>query len=202
MSDCIELMNKFANAYLAKFAKKDQFVYHLKSKSFKGDTIYPLSTLETEKPSIYKQQMKKYEGREKQPLIRIDCLDCQWRDCINFSALNPLKIFQMEELLGIPGYKRGEDVEILKFNIKDFKDFDFCLYDDNKNPKKTGAYKKIKPGSYKEQEFVPTETAKYFAESKEKGELPLLFSNVNHILVKGNVPLEWAEVIQFKATVT
>jgi hypothetical protein len=112
-----------------------------------------------------------------------------------------LKIFQLEELLGLPGYKNGEDCEILQFNLTDFEDLDYCLYDDNKSPKRAEAYSKVSPASYRETQFVPPETAKYFAECKEKGEYPLLFGNVTHLLVKGQVDISKAEVLKFKATI-
>lgn len=180
---------------------KSQFVYHIKSPNFKGKYIYPLSELKNTYPDLYKKEIKKYKGRESHPEINIDILDAQWKDCVNFSTLNPLKIFQLEELLGIPGYKNGEDVDIFRFNIKDLINFDMCLYDDNISPRKKEAYKKININKYKETKFIPIETAKYFIKSKENNEYPLLFGHVTHLLVKNKVPINKASTIHFKANI-
>lgn len=196
MSNIISLAEKLS----IKYAKTPQFIYHIKSKNFKGDKILPLSALEEKYPKIYKKEISKYKGRESHPQTKIKLLDCKWKDCVNFSTIDPRKIFQMEELLGIPGYKNSIDVEIFKFNIKDIKNLDFVLYNDNKNPKKDDAYKKINVSSYEETSYVPLETAKYFIECKEKNEYPLIFGNVPHILVKGEVPIDNAEVLKFEAT--
>lgn len=177
---------------------KNQFIYHIKNPSFKGKYIYPLSELQTIYPDLYKKEMKKYKGRENHPNIKINILDTSWKDCVNFSTLSPIKIFQLEQLLGVPGYKNIHDVDIFKFDIKDLKNMEMCLYDDNKSPRKDEAYKKININTYKETDFIPTATIKYFVKSKEKNEYPLLFGNVPHVLIKGSIPINKADIINFK----
>ncbi len=174
---------------------KSQYAYHIKSPDFKGKCIYPLSVLEEKFPAIYKNEIKKYKGRESHPDIKIDILDAKWRDCISLSTLNPIKIFQLERLLGIRGHEDVSSIDVFQFKIKDLKDFNMCLYDDNKSPKKSEAYKKIDIKSYKETEFVPIETIKYFIKSKEENEYPLLFGNIIHLLVKGIMPIDKAKII-------
>lgn len=193
----IDNILKLAKKFEEKTRSNTQYAYHIKNHNFKGKYIYPLSELEDNYPSIYKKEIKKYEGRENHPKIKIDILDTQWKDCVNFSTLNPIKIFQLEELLEIPGYKNIKNVNIFRFDIKDLEDFDMCLYDDNKSPKKNEAYKKININNYKETKFIPTETAKYFIKSKENNEHPLLFAYITHLLVKGCIPINKADVISY-----
>ncbi len=196
--DTIDNLVKIAD----KFEKKSShYVYHIKCNDFRGKYIYPLSELQDIYPDLYKKEIKKYKGREKHPEIKIDILDVKWKDCINLSTLNPIKIFQMEELLGIPGYKNGENVEVLRFDIKDLFDLTMCLYDDNKSPRNKDAYKKVTSKSYKETKFVPPETTKYFAECKMKNEYPLLFGNVTHLLIPEKIPISKAKILKFTATV-
>ncbi len=114
--------------------------------------------------------------------------------------MNPIKIFQLEELLGIPGYKNGENCEVLQFRLSDLEG-DYCLYDDNKSAKKNEAYRNTSPSSYKETQFVPPETVKYFAECKMKDELPLIFGNVPHLLFKGKIDISTAKILKFQATI-
>ena len=179
---------------LAKEFKKQtsaQYVYHLKRSDFRGKLILPLSKLETNYPDIYKKEIKKYRGRENHPEIKIPLLDCRWKDCVNFSTIDPNLIFQLEDLLGI----KNDIPKIFRFDIHDLKDFDMCLYDDNFSPRKSEAYKKVSDKSYKETLSVPAETVKYFAECKEKKEAPLIFGYVPHLLVRGNIPIKLAGII-------
>lgn len=198
MNDIIENLIKVADKFED---KSSNYVYHIKSKDFRGKYIYSLNELQDVYPDLYKKEIKKYKGREKHPETKIEFLGAKWKDCVNLSTLNPIKIFQMEELLGIPGYKDGENIDIFRFDIKDLVDLDMCLYDDNKSPKRKEAYKKVTSKSYRETRFVPPETTKYFAECKIKNERPLLFGNVTHLLVLGKIPINKAKILKFTTTV-
>ncbi len=68
-----------------------------------------------------------------------------------------------------------------------------CLYLDGVKGK--DAYQPITVNKYKETEFIPSETVKYFASSKEKNFRPLLFGNVPHLLIKGSISIDLAEII-------
>ena len=46
----------------------NQYAYHIKNDNFKGKFIYPLSELEEVYPAIYKQEVKKYQGRRGHPV--------------------------------------------------------------------------------------------------------------------------------------
>jgi hypothetical protein len=194
IENLVKIADKFEN-------KSSKYVYHIKNNDFRGKYIYSLSELQDIYPDLYKKEVKKYKGRENHPEIKIDIIDAKWKDCINLSTLNPMKIFQLEELLGTPGYKTSNNAEIFQFNIKDLSDLTMCLYDDNKSPKNKDAYKKVNEKSYKETQFVPPETTKYFAECKMKNEYPLLFGNVTHLLVFGKIPINKAKILKFTSTI-
>lgn len=177
-------------------SKTTQYVYHLKPNSFKGNIIYPLSKIENEFPSIYKKEINKYKGRESHPETKIKLLNCKWKDCVIFSTLNPIKIFQLEKLLQIPGYKEVDDLEVFRFDIKDLKEKSMCLYDDDIGPKKDEAYSKITISSYKETQNIPIKTVKHFVDCKEKNKYPLLFGNIPHLLVKDEIDISKADIIK------
>lgn len=184
---------------IQKLAKSlDNYVYHIKSSSFKGNHIYSLSELKEEYPQIYKSEIKKYKDREDHPEIKINILDCQWKDCVSFSSLNILKILELEKLLGVPGWNEVEDICVLRFSIDSFKDREMCIYDDNISPKKKEAYSKTSIKSYKEMKFIPDEMVKYYIKCKENKERPLLFGYVNHLMVKGKVSIKLGEEIYLK----
>lgn len=182
---------------LTKFAKETQYVYHIKSDKFKGKFIYPLEELKIIYPDIYKKEISKYKGREAHPNTKIKLLDCQWKDCVNFSTINPIKIFELEELLGI----KTENAEIFRFKISDLSKLDFCLYDDDISPKKEEAYSQITISSYKETQFIPNKTVKYFIECKEKKENPLLFAYIKHLIVNSKIDILKADIIKWKSNI-
>lgn len=186
-------MNLFSIAN--KISKKQKYFYHIKSKEFEGDLIYPLSTLKDKNLKKYKESIKKYNDRKDQLTTKIEMLNCEWQDCINLSTLNPCKIFELVFLLKLKNWEHDIGREILKFPISVLKGKDFCLYDDEKDFKKSEAYSKLTINSYKELDSVPIETTKYFADMKEKNEDPLIFSYVSHILLKGELNIKNAEVV-------
>lgn len=182
---------------ISKQLNKDKYFYHLKSEDFNGKIIYPLSSLKEKDNKIYKQSIKKYKGREDQLTTRIDILDCEWQDCINLSTLNPAKIFEVAFLLGLKYNDNNIGKEILRFPISCLRDKKFCLYNDG-GVNDSKSYSKVTINSYKELEFVPSETIKYFAECKDKDEDPLMFSDVVHILLNDELDISEAEVIEYE----
>lgn len=194
MNDVLKIADYFAH----KIAKETQYVYHIKNSNFKGKYIYPLAELQDINPKLYKKEVAKYKRRENHPETKINLLDCQWKDCINLSTINPEKILQMQELLGL----HTDSIEIFKIKISELEDMKFCLYDEAKSPKNQEAYSKVSIASYKETKFVPSKTAKYLATCEEKRESPLLFAYVGHILCKGSIDISKTEVFKFEANTT
>lgn len=188
-----ELCEKFK-----KIADKNQYVYHIKSKEFVGKTIYSLNQIKNIDPKIYKKSIAKYKNRMDHITTKIDLLDCTWADVVNLSTLNPIKIFELASILGNKNYKYNDGVEIWQIPISNLKNTEFCYYDDNVSDKSKKAYKKIKLDNYKELDFVPTETVKYFVECVESNEDPLIFASVPHLLVKDKVSLANAKKLTFR----
>jgi len=49
---------------LYKYAKEDgKYVYHMKSKEFKGDKILSLNKIKETNPKVYKKSILKYKNR-------------------------------------------------------------------------------------------------------------------------------------------
>jgi hypothetical protein len=182
---------------ISKELNKDKYFYHLKSEDFSGKIIYPLSTLKEKDNKVYKQSIKKYKGRENQLTTKIDLLNCEWQDCINLSTLNPAKIFEAAFLLGLKNNEYNIGKEILRFPISCLEGKKFCLYNDGKIDD-SKSYSKVTVKSYKELEFVPSETMKYFAECKDNDEDPLIFSDVVHILLKDELDISEADVVKYE----
>jgi hypothetical protein len=116
-------------------------------------------------------------------------LDCDWKHCISLSSINPQKLFHLEELLNLP----VDPYTILKFNINCLKGKKFCFYYDSIENEH---YEKGNIAKYRETIFVPSETVIHYAESKEKGDSPLLFAGIMHILLNDTLDISEAETIK------
>lgn len=188
----MESLLKLAKKLIEKNQK--QYVYHLISPDFKGKTILPLSELKQKYPDIYKKEFKKYKDRENHPDIKIDVLNCSWKDCISLSTINPALIFNFLSSIDAKGSEHSKDFKIYRFDINKIEN-EKCYYDDNVSPKNQKSYSKIK--SYSETDSIPLEAAKYFIKSVDNKEYPLIFGYVKHVLVKGNLDLSLGEEIDY-----
>ncbi len=158
----------------------------------KGSNLLPLSRLEEQDPKLAKEYFKSYKGREKILNKKVDILDCTWKDCIFFSCLNPEIIFAALELLGLD----RELPTILRFPISILKDMNWCLFQEVKGK---DTFTKCNIKKYKENDLLPVSTAQYFVDCAKKEEDPLIFSNVEHLLLKGELSIKEAEVIEYKS---
>ena len=129
-----KLLNKIENQQdeIKKIALKNaNYVYHIKSKDFKGDKIYSLNKMKDINNEIYKKSLKKYKNRMDELKCHIDMLDCTWADCVNLSTVNPIKILTLLHLIGADGWEDDIGKEVYQIPIKNLKNSDCCIFDDN-----------------------------------------------------------------------
>ncbi len=171
-------------------SKDQQYFYCIKPEKMVGAKLVPLSKLKDISSSDYLKNKSKYKNRKEIGKQEVKVLNCTWEDVIFFSTLNPFVIFTSLELLGLFD---KQEISILKFPIDSLKDKEFCLYLEDKKE----VFKKININSYKEEKFLPYETAKYFVECIKSEEDPLIFSGVPHLLLKDSLDVKLAEEISY-----
>ena len=85
------------------------YIYHGLPENMKGDTLIPLSQMETVDPKQHNKYLEKYKGREEVLERRIPLLDCLWSDVVQLLPLHPEKVFACQLELGlineVPEYK-------------------------------------------------------------------------------------------------
>lgn len=168
-----------------------EYVYHFKPPSFKGKYIYPLSSLEEVYPTIYKDEVSKYEkGRSKELDECITVLDATWRDVVNLSTLNPIKILATAKLLG----NKVDSAEVFKIPISNLRGMKFCLFTDFDGKEKF-EMQTIK--SYKEEYNIPLPTIEHFIKSREDKSKPLIFEHIPHILVAHEIDVSNVDILKF-----
>ena len=171
------------------------YLYHKVPKEMKGTILYPLNQLRDIFPEIYDAEVKKYEHRESILERRIPILGCLWNDVLHLSPVHPQQI---------------KDA-LLKLGYHDFEYKFYQLDADSINPSEAViyTYEHAQPlGGVDVKDFIPytkdkistlnniTETTtKYFQDKLSRGEEPLLFYGVPHILVKHNIDITDVPII-------
>jgi len=164
------------------------YLYHRVPKNLTGNILYPLNVLKEKYPDIYQEHVKKYVGREHLLQEKIPPLHCLWNDVLHFSPVNPAEI--KKALI-----KAGAKSDAVRL----FYQIDSTIFD----PKNTVTYlypptNKINqvnkktfipynPDDLEKFSNLPKATKEYYKQMIMKGEQPLLYHYVTHILHKGEL---------------
>jgi len=163
------------------------YLYHSVPKDLQGNILYPLNVLKEKYPEIYTQQVSKYIGREHITQQQIPVLDCLWNDVLHFSAVNPKEI---KQALIEAGYK---DITMNYYQVDpkliDPKNAIVYLYahTDNKDKMNRVNFAPYDPKEVSKFSAMPQTTKDYYKEMIGKGDRPLLYHRVPHILYKGTL---------------
>jgi hypothetical protein len=175
------------------------YLYHRVPANMNGSTLYPLNILREVDEEIYEQQKSKYIGREHVLDQRIPTLgNCLWNDVIHLSAGHPQLV--EDEL-----QKNGESLKIKQFfqidpNLLEVENTTVYLFNQKTENDKFDSenWLKYQPDEISKYDKIPERTARYYYVSIQKGEQPLLWAFVPHILYKGNLDVSSANIIYVK----
>lgn len=165
------------------------YLYHHKpgQKGFemRGTTLYPLNALKRTYPDVYEKQAQKYTGRAHILQLRIPILDCFWNDVLHFTAVHPEDIQKALVDAGGSGIL-GEYYQIDPKSLGT-KDTVVYLYTRDTHDLPEEEIIPYNPDDVATFSVMPQATKEYYAESVGKGEKPLLYHLIPHILYKGSV---------------
>ncbi|MBM5789990.1 hypothetical protein FJZ23_02815 [Candidatus Parcubacteria bacterium] len=165
-------------------------LYHSVPENVQGHILSPLSALKEKYPDIYEQQMRKYVGREQITQQRIPILDCLWNDVLHFVAVNPKAV---KEALIEAG--RNPEVAMSYYQVDpkliEPKNAIVYLYPyaDNKDPMNEENFVPYHPDEIAKFSGMPEATKEYYKGTIEKGERPLLYHRIPHILYRGTIDI-------------
>lgn len=157
-----------------------------------GEALYPLNELKNVYPDRYEVEKSKYEGREAVMRQRIPFLNCLWNDVLHLTAVHPRDI--KEALSTERNFKafvinpHSLDMEKTVVYLYQYKDT--ALKMNKKN------FTQYNPDSIEQYAQLPEATKEYYQEMKQKGERPLLFVRVPHILYKGSIDTSDLEIVE------
>ena len=171
------------------------YLYHIKPKNMKGNSLIPLNMLKKIHPEIYKNEIRKYEGRKSITKRIIPKLNCYWNDVIHLTAVHPRKL---KSALKKAGSKKGK-MEWIKINPSNLDSSKIIIYLDkytnSKNINKKDIIK-FSPNVLGKYNKIPTATLKYYKKSVKELKKPLLFYKVPHILYKGKLNIKNLEILE------
>lgn len=175
------------------------YIYHRVPSDLCGSILYPLNQLKIIYPEVYASKVKNYHGRAVVMQTRIPILNCLWNDVLHFSPVHPAKIHAAREAAGFPKRTRTYfeiDPEEMGFNGENAVIFyhqhiqldPFMVTEKDFEPFKGKALAPLNE--------VPEATKVYYQQVKAKGQLPLVYLYVPHILYRGTIDTNKARVIQ------
>lgn len=173
-----------------------KFIYHIRPKNFKGNTIWPLNAMKTSDPDLYEVQSSKYKGREFLMDFEVPVLNCLWNDVVHCTPINPNVVYGVLKELGFV----YQDIEYFKIpiNVLDGCPVAFYNYPAEDMEDETECFSIFSSDKYKEISEVPNRTLTYYKQCKENNSFPLLFHHVDHILIKA--PINLIDSIELEKT--
>lgn len=187
-------------------------LYHFKRQSFQGQTLYPLNQLQSIFPDAYAEEIKKYQGRELLMQATVPHFNCLWNDVLHFCPI-PMNeviqaVFDAHTELGLDMVeykKRFMGREYFAFSAQDLKEDNLLVFLNNrKMPAGTNftgvedLFHSYSTGRKFIQQTIPSLHRGYLKNCLEKGERPLLFMHLPHVLYKGTVDVSLAKVEKLK----
>jgi hypothetical protein len=164
--------------------------------NMKGSVLYPLSILKNNSVKAYKENLKRYSGRENVLEKLIPSLNCKWNDVIHLVAVHPAKITKALK-------EAGYDVQKLNWykipaKILNPKNSTIYLYKYKKDLSQVTALDQFTNISIKrlsKYSKVPKKTIQYYKKEIKEGRRPLRFHFIPHVLYKGEIDISNCEII-------
>jgi len=148
-----------------------------------GDVLYPLNELKRSNPHVYEKEVMKYTGREHILEDIIPMLDCLWNDVLHFSPVHPSLIKSALAECGKEFHAEYFEIPADMFDPKNT-----ILYLNGEMAKKDPLnWKEYDPALLPRYSQMPELTKKYYKEKLEKGEQPLLYAKIPHVLYRGSM---------------
>ncbi len=175
--------------------KNKTYLYHMVPEDMKGTLLQPLNFLRETNPDLYLSKVGKYKDRNHVMEQFIPALECVWNDVLHFSAINPMEL--KKALIDAGMNPREMKFYQIDPNLLDPKQTTIYLYQEgvNKDGINSENFLEYDPEKLTEHSVLSQATQEYYKETFNKGENPLLFVGVPHILHKGSVDIAELPII-------
>lgn len=164
--------------------------YHLVPADMRGYTLHPLAELQAIHPDLHAAAAAKYAGRERVAETRIPTLGCRWSEVIFLAAVPPRA---QQAALRAAGFNPPDDrFRCFAFDCArlDPERLTAMVYRDGRVQ-----YAPIRFDRWGEYTRVPDEALAYYRACHQRGQRPLRFHLVPHILFRGTLDVSQAEIV-------
>ena len=168
------------------------YLYHMKPKKIVGEELMPLNKLKEMYPEVYNKEVEKYSGRLIVTKRKVFPLNCLWNDVLHFTAVHPSKINLALEIVGFDKLT----TEWFRIDAKTLNPRLTTIYLYGERKVKNEDFTEFSTDELIKYNTLPDQTLDYYKEMHEKGERPLLFHFVQHILYKGSINFKNFEEIK------
>ncbi len=172
------------------------YLYHSVPENLHGNILYPLNTLKEKFPKIYEQEVSKYVGREDTTQLQIPTLNCLWNDVLHFLAVNPKEV---KKALIDAGRDSDFTMNYYQVDSKLIEPKNATVYlyahTDDENDMNEENFVPYNPDEVQKFSSMPQETKGYYKEIISKGDMPLLYHRIPHILYKGTLDINDLSII-------
>ncbi len=181
------------------------FVYHGVPRGMVGEVIYPLNQLDAVAPEAYELQKSKYAGREAVLDFRIPQLGLLFNDTVHCAPLHPYHLFSARERLGLDPPRAGVartrgftglffEIPLERILVHPAAWYRWETLWINGAPGENvpptpppEEFERFDASRYSELSAVPADHVSYLRRMKERGQPPLLFVHIPHVLVAGAI---------------
>ena len=173
------------------------YLYHKVPENMKGKYLMPLNKLRKVYPKVYKEELKKYEGRGHLLKKRVWPWNCLWNDVIHLTAVHPRKL---KIALLKSGAKSVKSKKWFRINVKNLKKSKTIVwtYPKGEGNKRNWGFVKYNIKDLKKYNKIGKDTLDYYKEKFSEGKKPLMFAWVPHILYKGKINISKCKIITLK----
>ena len=166
-------------------------LFHRKPKDFIGKEIIPLNKMSGSLTVIAEKHFPRYADRPELLKREVEPLKCLWNDVVHFSPIHPAKVRAALE----------------EASYKDLPHFEYFVIPLSSLDPSRVAYVVSELGKYNParadmpQDFmqqaadIPVSVKEYYQQEFNRGDFPLIYAGTLHVLYKGSVNVENAEVI-------
>ena len=193
-------------------------LYHGVPREMLGEVIFPLSRLASIDAPRYEFQRSKYAGREAALDFRVPHLDVLLNDTVHCACLHPYHLYQARRLVGLdpprrpvnrpeaPSWMTGQAFEIPLERISDHS----AVWYSARTLWINGAPNEDVPLTPPRDEFEPFDLERYrpltaatpahinyLRRMKDRGERPLMFVHIPHILVAGPIDVSGLRIVSW-----
>jgi hypothetical protein len=172
------------------------YLYHSVPKDLEDNILYPLNVLRKKYPNLYEKRLSKYTGREHITQQRIPTLDCLWNDVLHFSAVHPREIKEALLQAGRNPYFTMKYYEVdPKLLEPEHTTIYLYPHDDTGNKMREENFTTYDPAEIAQFSSIAQATKDYYKEMIGKGERPLLYHRIPHILYKGTLDITGLSIL-------